>query len=74
MPDGLGTSKNLAAAAQWYARGAELGDTEAMFAVAVMLAEGQGVQKDRTEAARLFEMAAAQASTRSPTTTWRCCS
>ena len=58
--DGLGTSKNLAAAAQWYARGAELGDTEAMFAVAVMLAEGQGVQKDRTEAARLFEMAAAR--------------
>ena len=58
--DGLGTSKNLAAAAQWYARGAELGDTEAMFAVAVMLAEGQGVQKDRAEAARLFEMAAAR--------------
>ena len=28
-------------------------------AVAVMLAEGQGVQKDRAEAARLFEMAAA---------------
>jgi len=47
--DGLGTSKNLAAAAQWYARGAELGDAEAMFSVAVMLAEGQGVQKDRTE-------------------------
>jgi hypothetical protein len=30
---------------------ADLGDPEAMFAVAVMLAEGQGVQKDRAEAA-----------------------
>jgi hypothetical protein len=45
-------------AAQWYTRGAELGDPEAMFALGVMLAEGQGVAKDRDAAGQMFEAAA----------------
>ena len=36
----------------------ELGDPEAMFAYAMMLAEGQGVDKDHVAAARYFEAAA----------------
>ena len=48
----------LGLAAQWYARGAELGDPEAMFALGVMLAEGQGVVKDRDAAGQMFEAAA----------------
>ena len=45
-------------AAQLYRRGAELGDTEALFAFAVMLASGRGIQKNVKGAADLFERAA----------------
>ncbi|MDP4409635.1 hypothetical protein QR507_25800, partial [Escherichia coli] len=38
--DGYGTQSNPALGAQWYARGAELGDPEAQFAYGAMLAEG----------------------------------
>ena len=55
---GYGAPKNPGLAAQWYARGAELGDPEAMFALGVMLAEGQGVVKDREAAGQMFEAAA----------------
>ena len=45
-------------AAQWYARAAELGDPEGMFAYGLLLAEGNGVAKNRDAAAQMFEAAA----------------
>lgn len=58
--EGLGVPKNEAVAAQWFARGAELGDIEAAFALGLMFAEGRGVEKDREAAGRMFEIAAAK--------------
>ena len=58
--DGLGVPVDLVVAAQWYRRAAELGDIEGTFAFAVMLAEGDGIQKNRAGAADLFETAAAR--------------
>ncbi|MEM9029553.1 MAG: tetratricopeptide repeat protein [Pseudomonadota bacterium] len=55
---GLGVGKDLRAAAVWYAKAAELGDTEGIFAYALMLAQGRGVKKDPGQAAALFERAA----------------
>src|SRR5262249_61433546 len=46
-------------AARWYARAAELGDIEGSFAYGLMLARGEGVEKDFAVAARMFETAAA---------------
>jgi uncharacterized protein len=56
--DGLGVKLDKALAAQWYRRGAELGDLEGTFAFAVLLADGDGIQKNRAGAAELFEAAA----------------
>jgi TPR repeat protein len=56
--EGLGISKDEAAAAKWYAKADELGDVQASFALAVLYAEGRGVKKDRNKAAELFEKAA----------------
>ena len=56
--EGLGVNKDEVTAARWYARGAELEDTEAAFALGVLLAEGRGVEKDRTAAGQMFEKAA----------------
>ena len=66
--------KNAPLAAQWYARGAELGDPEAMFAYGVMLAEGEGVDEGPGGGRRASSRRPPPASIRSPTTTWRCCS
>src|SRR5690606_24905500 len=49
--EGLGVASDPVLAAQWYRRGAELGDLESMFAFAMMLAEGEGIQKNRAGAA-----------------------
>lgn len=56
--EGLGVPRNDAVAAQWYARGSELGDMEATFALGLMLAQGRGVAKNADAAAQLFETAA----------------
>jgi uncharacterized protein len=56
--EGLGVSKDEFTAAKWFARGAELGDTEAAFSLGVMLAEGRAIQKDLDEAGKMFEKAA----------------
>lgn len=56
--EGLGVPKNPALAAKWYARGAQLGDLEAIFAYGVLLATGSGVEKNLDKAAYLFESAA----------------
>jgi TPR repeat protein len=56
--EGDGTARNAALAAQWYARGVELGDAQAMFAYGMMLVEGVGVSKDRQAAAAMLEAAA----------------
>lgn len=56
--EGFGVPKDAATAAKWYARGAELGDIEAAFALGVLHAQGAGVKKSYADAARLFEVAA----------------
>src|SRR4029079_18424478 len=48
-------SKEPQTAAKWYARGGELGDIQATFALGVLYAEGRGVKKDRPKSAELFE-------------------
>lgn len=55
---GLGVPIDALKAARLYRRGAELGDTEALFSFAVMLAAGRGIQKNVGGAADLFERAA----------------
>ena len=71
--EGNGAPRTSALAAQWYARGAELGDPEGMFAYGVMLAEGQGVARTARPPGRCSRRRPS-ASTRSPTTIWRCSS
>ncbi len=56
--EGLGVPRDDVQAAQWYRRGAELGDVNAMFAFGVMLAEGGALKKDSAGAAKMFEQAA----------------
>jgi uncharacterized protein len=56
--EGDGTARNPALAAEWYARGAELGDAQAMFAYGMLLAEGLGVAKNRLAAGEMLEAAA----------------
>ncbi len=55
---GLGVPLDLLKAAQYYRRGAELGDVEATFSLALMLAAGRGIKKNVAGAAGLFERAA----------------
>lgn len=57
---GLGVPKDLTTAAQWYAGGAERGDRDSQFALAMQLARGLGVKRDIKQAANLFEAAAEQ--------------
>jgi TPR repeat protein len=47
-------------AAQWYARGAELGDIESALGLGTLYARGDGVPQDYAKAAELFETAAAK--------------
>lgn len=58
--EGLGVARDLGEAAKWYAGGAERGDADSQYALAVLLAEGKGVKHDLKRAANLFEAAAAQ--------------
>lgn len=58
--EGLGVPRDDVQAAQWYRRGAELGDFNAMFAFGVMLAEGGAIKKDFAGAAKMFEQAASK--------------
>lgn len=55
---GLGVAADAAASARWYAKAAELGDTEGAFAYGLALIEGRGVKKDAAKAAGFFEAAA----------------
>ena len=57
---GLGVKKDLLKAAQWYAGGAERGDLDSQFSLALQLAGGLGVKRDVAQAAALFEAAATQ--------------
>jgi uncharacterized protein len=56
--DGLGVPKDEFTAANWYSRGAELGDTEAAFLFGVMLAQGGAIEKNLDQAGQMFEKAA----------------
>lgn len=55
---GLGVQQDAAAAAQHYAKAAELGDVEGMFAYGLALAKGEGVAADKAKAAEMFEQSA----------------
>lgn len=57
--EGLGVAKDEKAAADWYTRGAQLGDVNAAFALGLMHAQGRGgIDKNFDKAAELFETAA----------------
>ncbi len=56
--EGLGVPQNAGLAAQWYERGAALGDLEAMLGLGLLYARGDGVKKDLGRAAELIEQAA----------------
>jgi len=56
--EGYGVPRNELVAANWYRKGAELGDIEAMFALGVILASGTAVKKNADGAAQMFEQAA----------------
>jgi TPR repeat protein len=58
--EGLGVPQNSELAAQWYARGAELGDPEAALGLGTLYARGEGVKQDYNKAAELFEKAASK--------------
>jgi TPR repeat protein len=59
--EGLGVPQSEATAADWYKRGVALGDIEAAFALGVLHARGAtGIERNYTEAAKLFEIAAAK--------------
>jgi uncharacterized protein len=57
---GLGVPLDLVKAAQWYAKGAALGDVHSQFSFGVFLAEGRGMKQNKTQAADFFELAAAK--------------
>jgi len=57
---GLGTPKDLAAAAAWYRRAADGGNASAQYNLGVFYQFGKGVAKDPAEAARRLHMAAEQ--------------
>src|SRR5690606_33991759 len=44
--EGLGVPQNSKTAANWYARAAEMGDVPATFELALLLAQGKGVEKN----------------------------
>lgn len=56
--EGLGVPENSELAAQWYTRGADLGDPEAALGLGTLYARGEGVPQDYGKAAELFEKAA----------------
>ncbi|MGE3915350.1 MAG: tetratricopeptide repeat protein [Hyphomicrobiaceae bacterium] len=56
--EGLGVPQDAKLAAQWYQRGADLGDVEAAFGLGILYARGEGVPKDFDKAAALLEKAA----------------
>lgn len=55
---GLSVPQDYNKAAEWYAKGAKLGDVHSQFALAVMLTEGRGIKRDKKLAARFYELAA----------------
>ncbi|KAK1175350.1 hypothetical protein AOXY_G3046 [Acipenser oxyrinchus oxyrinchus] len=58
-----GVSKNVTAAAKWYARSAlEMEDPQAMYDLAIILFKGQGVKKNKTFALQLMKKAAEKGS------------
>jgi len=57
---GLGVPQDFVKAAEWYAKGATLGDAHAQFSLGVFLAEGRGIKENKKQAADFFELAAAK--------------
>lgn len=55
---GLSVAQDSNKAAEYYAKGAKLGDVHSQFALAVMLTEGRGIKRDKKLAVHFYEMAA----------------
>jgi len=58
--NGLGVSRDLSKAAEWYRLSAEQGYAKAQFNLAVMYAKGEGVTRDLKQAASWYRLAAEQ--------------
>jgi len=56
--DGIGTSRDPLAAAEWYQRAADQGDAGSMLILASLYADGEGVARDYAQAADYYRMAA----------------
>ena len=69
--NGQGVNRDDKKAAEWYKRAADLGDREAMFALAMMRMAGRGGPANREEAAKLLAFSAKLGSPTPPTTS-RC--
>lgn len=59
LAEGLGVTRDLKAAAQWYRKAADLGDANAQLALGLLYAKGTGVEKSIDIAGELFEKASA---------------
>jgi TPR repeat protein len=62
--NGLGTAKDLAAAASWYERAAAAGVASAQYNLGIFYQLGSGVPQDSTKALRYHRLAAAQGHSR----------
>jgi TPR repeat protein len=60
LHQGLGTQRDVAAAAAWYRRAAQQGNAEAQYSLGNMYLMGEGVEQDDAQAAAWYEKAAAQ--------------
>lgn|SRR5574340_365707 len=58
LETGLGVSRNVEEAAQWYRRAAEQGHAAAQFHLGAMHGRGEGVERNYPEAVRLYKKAA----------------
>lgn len=57
---GLGVPLDMQKAAEWYAKGATLGEVHSQFSLGVLLVEGRGIKENKKQAADFFELAAAK--------------
>lgn len=55
--NGKGTNKNYSAAASFYTKASDMGIDEAMYRLADMYMEGQGVEKDNVQAYEWMQIA-----------------
>lgn len=55
--EGVGTERNLEESIKWYRKGAEAGDSEAMYCLGLSYQKGEGVPQSDIEAVKWFQLA-----------------